>query len=282
MRRQPLERRPVRSASDGHGSAPCVRWRHGTGAHRKAVNHEDRATTRLLACPGCGRQLRVVVATEPRPLKCPECRLHFQVRCASPQDDDTIELLVNDCERSQNCPYEILGVSEQANDIEIKRAYRQAALNSHPDRNGNSPESVKRFREVANAYTQLMNTEQRAAYDAQQAARQEHQWQRVTARPETLSYKDELHHSKKWPTQARGPAPRAPLAKRPEILRIRYLVIGLSGGIAIGILMPNGSRLIQLLLGIMAFLGLARLIIRALRPTASKAQQSASQQGSQR
>lgn len=60
--------------------------------------------------------------------------------------------------------YEILGVSRDAAPDDIKRAYRQAALKYHPDRN-REPGADKHFKEAAEAYEVLGDAEKRARYD---------------------------------------------------------------------------------------------------------------------
>ncbi|MEW6197188.1 MAG: molecular chaperone DnaJ [Planctomycetota bacterium] len=60
--------------------------------------------------------------------------------------------------------YEVLGVSRQAGAEEIKRAYRQAALKYHPDRN-KEPGAEERFKEAAEAYEVLSDAEKRQRYD---------------------------------------------------------------------------------------------------------------------
>jgi molecular chaperone DnaJ len=61
--------------------------------------------------------------------------------------------------------YEVLGVSREADAEEIKRAYRQAALKHHPDRNAGDAEAEKRFKEAAEAYEVLCDPDTRARYD---------------------------------------------------------------------------------------------------------------------
>lgn len=62
--------------------------------------------------------------------------------------------------------YEVLGVSRHAREDEIKKAYRRAALEWHPDRNPQRKhEAEERFKELTEAYSVLMDPEKRAAYD---------------------------------------------------------------------------------------------------------------------
>lgn len=61
--------------------------------------------------------------------------------------------------------YEVLGVARNADEEEIKKAYRQAALKHHPDRNKGDKEAERKFKEAAEAYEVLHDAEKRAAYD---------------------------------------------------------------------------------------------------------------------
>jgi molecular chaperone DnaJ len=61
--------------------------------------------------------------------------------------------------------YEILGVARGASDQELKSAYRKLAMLHHPDRNPGNHESEEKFKEAAEAYTVLSNSETRARYD---------------------------------------------------------------------------------------------------------------------
>jgi len=60
--------------------------------------------------------------------------------------------------------YDVLGVSKDASQEELKKAYRKQALQWHPDRN-KSPEAEKRFKEINEAYEVLSDGEKKAAYD---------------------------------------------------------------------------------------------------------------------
>lgn len=61
--------------------------------------------------------------------------------------------------------YEVLGVTRETSDEEIKRAYRQMALKYHPDRNPDDPDAEQRFKEAAEAYEVLRDPERRSRYD---------------------------------------------------------------------------------------------------------------------
>ncbi|HWB20294.1 MAG TPA: molecular chaperone DnaJ [Phycisphaerales bacterium] len=61
--------------------------------------------------------------------------------------------------------YEVLGVEKTASSEDIKRSYRRLAMKYHPDRNPGDAESEAKFKECAEAYEVLSDTERRATYD---------------------------------------------------------------------------------------------------------------------
>jgi molecular chaperone DnaJ len=61
--------------------------------------------------------------------------------------------------------YDVLGVSKTASEGEIKSAYKKKALEYHPDRNPDNPEAEEKFKEAAEAFDVLKDSEKRARYD---------------------------------------------------------------------------------------------------------------------
>src|SRR3954463_1753865 len=61
--------------------------------------------------------------------------------------------------------YELLGVSRDADEATIKKSFRRLARELHPDVNRDDPDAEHRFKEVAEAYEVLSDTEKRATYD---------------------------------------------------------------------------------------------------------------------
>jgi molecular chaperone DnaJ len=61
--------------------------------------------------------------------------------------------------------YEVLEVSRDSSDQELKTSYRRLAMQYHPDRNPNNPEAEEKFKTCSEAYQVLSDPEKRAAYD---------------------------------------------------------------------------------------------------------------------
>lgn len=61
--------------------------------------------------------------------------------------------------------YEVLGISRDADESEIKKAYRKLAMKYHPDRNAGDSKAEEKFKEAKEAYEILSDASKRAAYD---------------------------------------------------------------------------------------------------------------------
>jgi molecular chaperone DnaJ len=61
--------------------------------------------------------------------------------------------------------YQVLGVAQDATDAELKKAYRQLAMQFHPDKNPGDAKAEERFKEVNEAYGVLSDPDKRAHYD---------------------------------------------------------------------------------------------------------------------
>jgi len=61
--------------------------------------------------------------------------------------------------------YEILGVTRECTEVDLKKSYRKLALELHPDRNPGNQEAEERFKEVSEAFGVLSDSEKRTLYD---------------------------------------------------------------------------------------------------------------------
>jgi len=70
-----------------------------------------------------------------------------------------------ECRREETL-YDVLGIDYNANDRDIKQAFRKLSLKYHPDKTRNDPESSTKFSEIREAYDIIGNSEMRAVYDS--------------------------------------------------------------------------------------------------------------------
>ncbi|MBO4785218.1 MAG: DnaJ domain-containing protein, partial [Lachnospiraceae bacterium] len=61
--------------------------------------------------------------------------------------------------------YEVLGVDKNADEAEIKKAYRALAKKYHPDMNPDDPNAEAKFKEASEAYAVLSDADKRRQYD---------------------------------------------------------------------------------------------------------------------
>ena len=61
--------------------------------------------------------------------------------------------------------YYLLGIDKNADQAQIKSAYKKLALKWHPDKNGGSEEATEMFKSISEAYSVLSNPERRKRYD---------------------------------------------------------------------------------------------------------------------
>ncbi|KAF9636763.1 Tetratricopeptide TPR-1 [Lasiodiplodia theobromae] len=62
--------------------------------------------------------------------------------------------------------YKILGIEKDADENQIKKAYRKLAIVHHPDKNPDDPEAAERFKDIGEAYETLSDSQKRARYDS--------------------------------------------------------------------------------------------------------------------
>jgi curved DNA-binding protein len=82
--------------------------------------------------------------------------------------------------------YQALGVSKDASEKEIKRAFRKLARKYHPDVNPGDPKAEERFKEINEAHEVLSDPEKRKKYDQLGSAWQD--WDRMGGRPDDFDW----------------------------------------------------------------------------------------------
>jgi DnaJ-class molecular chaperone len=126
-------------------------------------------------------------------------------------------------------PYKVLGVGRGASDEELRAAYRRLVQLHHPDHNGGSPESARRFEQIQEAYAAIR--EQRGAGDARRDGRlrDERARARPAADPDIESRLADLERQLREAEQARERARRdareaaAQSAHRPSDEELGYV-----------------------------------------------------------
>ncbi len=66
---------------------------------------------------------------------------------------------------TQRCYYEVLGVVRTSSTDDLKKAYKKLALKFHPDRNPDNEDAINSFKEAAEAFEVLSDSDKRARYD---------------------------------------------------------------------------------------------------------------------
>jgi hypothetical protein len=128
-------------------------------------------------------------------------------------------------------PYQTLGVSADVSDAELRSAYRRMVRLHHPDHNGGSVESARRFEAVQEAYTQILTMRRTHAAKAAGAAREA--GHRGTAPPSDPGVESRLadlerelraaHAARQRARQAAREAARANAPQRPSDEELGYV-----------------------------------------------------------
>ena len=97
--------------------------------------------------------------------------------------------------------YEVLGVSNNASQADIRRSFRYLALKHHPDKNKNSEESKLKFMQIVEAYEILSDEQSRKNYDtAASYSHNDNHFQR--AYYTSYSYKNSNNTTRHWTPSA--------------------------------------------------------------------------------
>jgi curved DNA-binding protein CbpA len=101
--------------------------------------------------------------------------------------------------------YEVLGVSEQADEAAINKAYKKLALQYHPDRHSTEPKeqekvAEEKFKEIGQAKEVLLDPDKRAEYDAELAAHRNPQATRQQQAPKPTPQQYQWRSARPTPT----------------------------------------------------------------------------------
>ncbi|KZF26678.1 DnaJ-domain-containing protein [Xylona heveae TC161] len=99
--------------------------------------------------------------------------------------------------------YALLGVDATANESELRRSYRRAALKYHPDKNADNPSAVETFHLLQIAYDVLSDAAVRAAYDNARAAREQRKRQHELLEGKRRQMKEDLEMRERGVKRAR-------------------------------------------------------------------------------
>ncbi|GAA5849141.1 hypothetical protein JCM8547_006460 [Rhodosporidiobolus lusitaniae] len=84
---------------------------------------------------------------------------------ATPGGDYNVGLNVDGLPIKDDSYYRLLGVMGNADEVQLKKAYRKAAIKWHPDKNPGNDEAAAKFQEISEAFTILNDSNSRAVYD---------------------------------------------------------------------------------------------------------------------
>lgn len=85
-------------------------------------------------------------------------------RACTPAMEETVERILKAKEGGRGAHYRVLGISQNATEAEIKKAYRKTAIKVHPDKNS-APKADEAFKAVGLAYATLSDPQKRTIYD---------------------------------------------------------------------------------------------------------------------
>ncbi|KAI9502961.1 DnaJ domain-containing protein, partial [Coemansia spiralis] len=117
--------------------------------------------------------------------------------------------------------YKLLGISAEAGEKELTRAYRIKALKYHPDKNRDNPEAVQLFHSIKAAYDLLTDTKKRAEYDEQRRAQLAKRQRQDALSGHRKKMKSQLEEDEHKAQQARGAERMRAQNMRDEAARFR-------------------------------------------------------------